>query len=140
MEKQNFEKKLAEMTKPEIQQLKHEEMLANAIINAKDKSVVSRWWLSVPVFIIMMLLMKSVYMPGTTLITNIHELTNREKYMSFVFFLISPAVLIIVNVFSIRKIYFLSGSPKSLNFLQTVWSNIMNIFYTGYCSRYKKYS
>jgi hypothetical protein len=120
MEKQIFERKLEKMTKPEIPQLKHEDMLANAIINAKDKSVVSRWWLSVPVFIIMMLLMKSVYMPGTTLITNIHELTSREKYMSLVFFLISPAVLIIVNVFSIRKIYFLSGSPKSLNFLQTV--------------------
>jgi hypothetical protein len=128
MEKQNFEKKLAEMTKPEIQQLKHENMLANAIINAKDKTVVSWWWLSIPVFIILMLLMKSVYMPGTTLITNIHELAGREKYISLIVFLISPIVLIIVNAFSIQKIYFLSGSPKSLNFLQTVWSNIMNIF------------
>jgi hypothetical protein len=128
MEKQIFERKLGKMTKPEIQQLKHDEMLANAIINAKDKSVVSWWWLSIPVFTILMLLMKSVYMPGTILITNIHELAGREKYMSLIVFLISPIVLIIVNVFSIRKIYFLSGSPKSLNFLQTVWSNIMNIF------------
>jgi hypothetical protein len=128
MEKHNFEKKLAEMTKPEIKQLKHEDMLANAIINAKDKSIVSWWWLCIPVFIILMLLMKSVYMPGTALITNIHELAGREKYMSLIFFLISPIVLIIINAFSIRKIYFLSGSPKSLNFLQTVWFNIMNIF------------
>jgi len=33
------------MTKPEIQGLKHESMLADAITNAKDKSVVSWWWL-----------------------------------------------------------------------------------------------
>ena len=66
MKNNSFEMKLAEMTKPEIPQLKHEDMLGNAISNAKDKSVVSLWWLSVPVFIVLMLLMKSVYMPGTT--------------------------------------------------------------------------
>ncbi len=115
------------MTKPDIKELKHENMLADAIINAKDKSVVSWWWLSVPLFIILMMLMKSIYMPGTTLITNIHELAGREKYMSLVFFLISPVVFIIVNVFSIRKIYFLSGSPKSMNFLEIIWFNILII-------------
>lgn len=113
MEKQYFEKRLKDITKPDIKELKHENMLADAIINAKDKSVVSWWWLSVPLFIILMMLMKSIYMPGTTLITNIHELAGREKYMSLVFFLISPVVFIIVNVFSIRKIYFLSGRPNS---------------------------
>jgi hypothetical protein len=127
MEKQNFEKKLTEMEKPEIYPLKHEDMLANAIINAKDKSVVSWWWLSIPLFIIAMLLMKSVYMPGTTLISNIHELASREKYMSLIYFLISPIVLIVVNAFSIRKIYYLTGSPKSMNFLETVWLNILII-------------
>jgi hypothetical protein len=127
MEKQNFEKRLKDMTKPDIKELKHENMLADAIINAKDKSVVSWWWLSVPLFIILMMLMKSIYMPGTTLITNIHELAGREKYMSLVFFLISPVVFIIVNVFSIRKIYFLSGSPKSMNFLEIIWFNILII-------------
>src|SRR5665811_2056264 len=110
MEKQDFEKKLEAMTKPEIQGLKHESMLADAIINAKDKSVVSWWWLSVPVFIILMLMMKSTFMPGTTLISNMHELESSQKYISLIFFLISPLVLIIINAFSIRKIYFLSGS------------------------------
>lgn len=127
MEKQNFEKKLENMAKPEIPQLKHEDMLAKAIINAKDKSVVSWWWLIVPLFIILMLMMKSIYMPGTTLISNIHDIITREKYMSLIFFLISPVVLIIVNVFSIRKIYFLLGSPKSMNFLEIVWLNILMI-------------
>ena len=127
MEEQNFEKKLTEMTKPEITHLKHEDLLAAAIINAKDKSVVSFWWLSVPVFIILMLMMKSLYMPGSTLISNLHDLAIRQKYISLVFFLVAPIVLIIFNVFSIRKVYFLSGSPKSINFLEIVWSNVLII-------------
>lgn len=127
MEEQNFEKKLSEMAKPEISHLKHEDMLADAIINAKDKSVVSWWWLSIPVFIITMLMMKSVYMPGTTLITNLHELTGRDKSMSLIFFLIVPVILVLLNTLSIRKIYFLSGSPKSMNFLKTIWFNILAI-------------
>jgi hypothetical protein len=127
MEKQNFEQKLTEMDKPEIHHLKHEDMLMRAIINARDKSVVSWWWLSIPAFIITMLLMKSVYAPGTTLISNIHDLSVNQKYIPIIFFLISPLVLIIVNLFSIRKIYYLSGSPKSMNFVQTVWFNILVI-------------
>lgn len=125
--KNSIESVANEMTKPDIKGLKHEDILSNAIINAKDKSVVSWWWLSIPVFIILMLLMKSVYMPGTTLISNIHELASREKYMSIIFFLLSPVVLIIVNTFSIRKIYIISENPKSINFLKTIWFNILTI-------------
>lgn len=127
MEKKNFEKRLEEMEKPEIHGLKHETMLADAIINAKDKSVVSWWWLSVPVFIILMLMMKSTFMPGTTLISNMHELESKQKVISLVFFLISPLLLIIINVLTIRRIHFLSGSPKSFNFLEAVWFNILII-------------
>lgn len=130
METQNFEKKLNEMSKPEITGLKHEDMLAKAIINAKDKSVVSFWWLSVPAFITLMLLMKSVYMPGTNLISGIDELAAREKYISLIFFVISPIVLIIFNTASIRKIYFLSGNPRSLNFLQDAWLNVLMIVFS----------
>ena len=130
MEKENFEKKLTDMIKPEIQGLKHEAMLADAIINAKDKSVVSWWWLSVPVFIILMLMMKSTFMPGTTLVSNMHKLESSQKYISLIFFLISPLILIIINAFSIRKIYFLSGSPKSINFLGTILFNILIIAFS----------
>jgi hypothetical protein len=129
MEKDNFEMKLTEMTKPEIPHMKHEDMLSKAIVNAKDKSVVSLWWLSVPAFIVLMLLMKSVYMPGTTLVSNMKEMEVQNKFVSILFFLISPIVLIIINAFSIRKIYFLSGSPKSAAFLQDAWLNIMVIVF-----------
>ena len=127
MEKENFEKKLENMTKPEIQGLKHEILLADAIINAKDKSVVSWWWLSVPAFVILMLMMKSIFMPGTTFISNIHEMESTQKYMSIIFFLISPLILIMINALTIKKIYFLSGSPKSVNFLGTIRYNVLVI-------------
>jgi hypothetical protein len=127
MKKDNFEMKLKEMTKPEIPHLKHEDMLGNAIANAKDKSVVSLWWLSVPAFIVLMLVLKSVYMPGTTLVSNMKEMELQNKFVSIIFFLVSPIVLIIINALSIRKIYYLSGSPKSAGFLQAAWLNIMVI-------------
>jgi len=127
MEEQNFEKNLSEMTKPKITHLKHEDMLANAIINAKDKSVVSLWWLSIPVFITLMLIMKVLYMPGSSLISNMHDLAIRQKFISLIFFLVVPILLIIFNLFSIRKVYFLSGSPKSINFLEIVLSNVLII-------------
>jgi hypothetical protein len=127
MEKDNFEMKLTEMTKPEIPPLKHRDMLGNAIVNAKDKSIVSLWWLSVPAFIILMLVMKGIYMPGTSLVSNMTGMEGRNKYTSLIFFLISPIVVIIFNALSIRKIHFLSGSPKSINFLETIWINILAI-------------
>lgn len=127
MEMQNFEEKLTQMTRPEVHQLKHQDMLANSITKAKDKSVLSWWWLSIPLYIIAALLMKSVFMPHTTLISNMKELTSKEKYSSVLFFLILPIVFIVINFISIRKIYFLSGSPKTINFLQTVWLNALII-------------
>jgi hypothetical protein len=102
MELKNFENKLIQMTKPEVTPLKHQEMLSSAITKAKDKSVISWWWLSVPLYIITTLLMKSFFMPGTTLISNIYELTGREKYSSLLFFLILPIVFMITNFISIR--------------------------------------
>jgi len=125
MEKQKFEEKLLRMTKPEVSDLKHQDMLAYAITKAKDKSVLSWWWLSIPLYIVAMLLMKSAFIPNTTLISNIHELAIKERYISILFFLVVPIVFIIVNLLSIRKIYYLSGSPKTLNFLQTNWYNVL---------------
>jgi hypothetical protein len=127
MENEKFEKKLKEMKKPEVTHLKHEDMLSNAISNAKDKSVVSLWWLSIPLFITAMLMMKSMYMPGTSLISNLKELAASQRYIFIVFFIASPLVLILVNILTIRKIYVLSGSPKSLNFLEAVWVNVLMI-------------
>jgi hypothetical protein len=130
MAMKNFEEKLNQMTKPEVSQLKHQDMLANAITKAKDKSVVSWWWLCIPLYIIATLLMKTLFMPGTTLISNIYELTGKEKYSSVLFFLILPIVFIIMNFISIRKIYLLSGSLKTINFIRAIWLNALIIIFS----------
>jgi hypothetical protein len=128
MNTQDFEEKLKQMTKPEVDHLKHEEMLGNAIANAKDKSVVSWWWLAIPLYIIAMLWMKSVYIPETSLISGIHNFIAEQKFMSVTLFLVLPVIFIILNFLSIRKIYFLSGSPKTLKFIGIVWFNVLMIF------------
>ena len=130
MEMQNFENKLIQMTKPEVSQLKHQDMLANAITKAKDKSVVSWWWLCIPLYIIATLLMKTFFMPGTTLISNIYQLTGKERNLSIFLFLILPIVFIIINFISIRRIYLLSGSPKTINFIRAIWFNALIIIFS----------
>jgi hypothetical protein len=130
MKKENFEEKLVQMTKPEVNQLKHQEMLAKAIAKAKDKTVLSWWWLIIPLYVISTLLMKSFFIPNTTLISNIHDLTSRQKLVTYIFFLILPIFFILLNIISIRKVYHLSGNPRSFIVLKSVWLNIMIILFS----------
>lgn len=124
---ENFEDKLTRMTKPEVTQLKHQNMLANSISKAKDGSVLSLWWLSIPLYIIAVLLMKTVFMPHTTLFSNLHNLTEKNKYSSLLVFLLFPLIFITINIISIRKTYFLLGSAWTVNFFKAVWANILVI-------------
>ena len=119
--------KLRQMSKPEISKLKHQDMLEKVIINAKNKSVLSWWWLSIPLYILASLLMKSLFMPSATLASSLHDLTGKAMYSSILFFLVLPIFFIIINALSIREVYFLSGSPKSFNFLKAVWFNLLII-------------
>lgn len=128
---EKFEETLINMTKPQVSQLKHEDMLAKAVTRAKDKSVLSWWWLSIPIYIIAALLMKTLFMPHTTFISNIHDLTSKEEYSSLLFFTILPIFFILINFISIKKNYFLSGSPKTIRFLRSVWFNVLIIIASG---------
>ncbi len=130
MEKEDFEEKLVLMTKPEVNQLKHQDMLEKAIANAKDKTALSFWWLIIPLYVISMLLMKSHFMTDTTLISNIHDLTTRQKFVTYIFFLILPIFFILLNIISIRNVFHLSGNPKSIVFLKSVWLNILMILFS----------
>ncbi len=130
MKIKKIEETLLQMTKPEVSQLKHQDMLAAALIKAKDKSVLSWWWLSVPLYIISTLIMKSFFMTKTTWISNIRELTSQEKYSSVLFFLVLPIVFIVINYIGIRNIYLVSGSPKTINFLKKVWFNVLIIIFS----------
>lgn len=115
------------MTKPEITHLKHEDMLADALITAKDKSALSWWWLSVPLYIIAAFIMKSFFMPRATFIVSMHEFSNKEKVLSLFFFLIVPIVFSILNFFSIRKIYKTMETRNMPDLLQATWFNFLMI-------------
>jgi hypothetical protein len=120
----NFEEKLNQMTKPEILQLKHQDMLAKELVKSKEKSIISWWWLVVPLYIIAAFVMKSIYMPQTNLFTSIDDFFIKEKSIAVFFFLIMPIALIVINFLSLKRLYFLSGNPRTLNFLKTIWFNI----------------
>lgn len=124
---EKFEEILSQMTKPEVSQLKHQNMLANAVTKAKDKSVLSWWWLSIPLYILAALLMKSYFITSTTFLSNLNHLISKQKYASVLIFVVLPITFIVINFMSIKKIYFLSGSPKSINFLKAVWINVLII-------------
>lgn len=127
METEIFEEKLIKMTKPEVTRLIHEDALATVITKAKEKSVISLWWLIIPLYLIATLLMKTFFIPQTTLLSNIHELTSKERYTSVLFFLVLPILFIIINLITVRKIHFLLGNPKSIAFLKVVWFNVLII-------------
>jgi hypothetical protein len=130
MEKDEFEKKLFQMTKPEVNHLKHQDLLAKAIASAKDKSILSFWWLIIPLYIISMFLMKSLFMPNATLSSGINDLMTKQRLVAYLFFLILPVIFIVFNIISVRKVYILSGNPKSLNFLKPVWLNVLIIIFS----------
>jgi hypothetical protein len=130
METQKFEEKLLKMTKPEVKDLHHQELLAEAILKAKEKSIVSWWWLSIPLFIIGMLLMKSHFKPGSSLINNIKEYSATDKYSAIFFFVIIPTIFIFVNLLSIRNVFIFLGKPKEYSFLESVWFNLVIILFS----------
>lgn len=115
------------MSKPEVTELKHENMLANAIIRAKDKSVLSWWWLSIPLYLIAALLMKSFFMRHSSLVSNMREMAVRDKITSTLIFLALPVIAIIMNFIDIRKIYILSGRHRSIIFFRAIWLNLLMI-------------
>ena len=126
----NFEEGLVQMTKPEVTKIKHQDMLADAIARSKDTSVLSWWWLSVPGYVIATLLMKSIYMPHSSYLSNVHEFIGREKNLSILFFLVIPFLFMMINIYIIRKIYFLSGGPDIKYFFKVIWVNLLAIAFS----------
>jgi len=126
MQAKNFEERLEQMTKPEVIKLDHQEMLVKTLLSAKDRSAVSWWWLCIPLYIIAALLMKSFY-THTSFFSNIHQISIHQRSVSLLFFVAVPVIFMIINLFTIRKIYFLSGSPKSISFLLQVWFNVLMV-------------
>lgn len=127
MEIQDFNEKMIQMTKPDIPNLKHQDMLASAVCHAKDKSVVSWWWLSIPIYLLAAFLMKSIYMPKITWLLSLHEFSTNKPYSSFLLFIILPLLSILINGFSIRKVYLLSNIHTPRSILKHAWFNVLMI-------------
>lgn len=127
---ENFEEQLAQMTKPDVSHLKHQDLLASAIIEAKDNSAISWWWLSIPLYLIATFIMKTIFIPHTSLPQNIREFTSKEVYLSVLLFLILPVVFIVINICSLRNIHFLLGNPMSIKFLLKAWFNVLMIIFS----------
>lgn len=124
---ERFEDLLSNMSKPEVSELKHASLLAKAITNAKDKTVVSFWWLLIPLYVLAALAMKSIYMPNNSFLDNLHALSSKDSYTSLLLFFVLPILLIIINTLTIRKIYFLSGKPNLSGFIKHVYTQIIFI-------------
>jgi hypothetical protein len=124
---EEFDEILDKMSKPQISGLKHQEMLSDAVIKARERSVLSWWWISIPVYLIAALLMKTVFMPGTSFYSNLHAMASGNRFLSILLFLVIPAIIIVVNLFHIRKIYSLTGNPGSATFFRIAWFNLLAV-------------
>jgi len=127
MEQTNFENILLNMSKPQIEELKHQDMLEHAIIKAKDTSSLSWWWLSIPLYVIGAFCMKSFFMPGATLTSSIHEFGSKQPYLSVLLFVIVPIAFILLNSLSIRKVYTIFGGVSKHKIVEETWVNLLLI-------------
>ncbi len=125
---EEFDDILKQMSKPQVSGLKHQEMLSDAITKAKERSVLSWWWISIPLYLIAVLLMKTVFMPGTTFYSNLHAMASGSRFPTILLFLVIPAIIIVVNLVHIRRIYSLTGSPGLATFSRIAWFNLLAVF------------
>lgn len=110
---EDLEKILADMSKPEIGNLKHQDLLAKNILNARRKTVLSWWWICIPLYVLSALIMKGFYKHSSSLAQNLSELAIKNKYLVYLFFVGVPAIVIIINAATIFKIYSIAGLSKS---------------------------
>jgi hypothetical protein len=127
MKQTEFENILLNMSKPQIEELKHQDMLEHTIIKARDTSLLSWWWLSIPLYVIAAFCMKSFFMPGATLSTSIHEFSNKQHYLSILLFIIVPIAFILLNILSILKVYCVFGGVSRLKVIEETWFNLLMI-------------
>jgi hypothetical protein len=96
-------------------------------MKAKERSVVSFWWLCIPLYIIACLIMKSYFIPNSSLASTLHSFTNSKGYAAVLLFFILPFALILINLVSIRQLYFLYGDLTTAGFLKAIVVQILMI-------------
>ncbi|HUI31950.1 MAG TPA: hypothetical protein VLX91_17200 [Candidatus Acidoferrales bacterium] len=124
-EMQEFEERLKHMEKPMVDELKHQDVLANAIAEARNRSLVSWWWLGVSLYVLVALFMKTLFVPHETLTRNLHEFATRDGWLSILVFLILPGLSIAMNLPAMLRIYREAGKPQASGLLRIVWLNVV---------------
>ncbi len=109
---EEFEKKLIGLSKPEVSDLKHQKMLAEHIIHQKRKTALTWWWAFIPLYVIVALIMKSLYFPGHDLSSDLREFISVNQVLSVIIFGLLPGLTILLNFAGIKNIYFYSGANR----------------------------
>ena|GEM_PF-4032548 len=91
------------MSKPEVPPLKHQEALSKLIIQSKRKTVLSLWWLSVPVFMIAAFVMKQLYKPGSSLGASIREFKERHSIQALLLVFFLPLAVVAIQVWQLCR-------------------------------------
>jgi hypothetical protein len=100
---EDFEKMLTEISKPEVKLLKHQDLMADKVVRTKNRNVLSLWWLLVPLYVIATLTMKTFFMK-TSFKHEIGLFKTTNPVLSFMLFLMLPALIIIItSFFSARR-------------------------------------
>lgn len=106
----NFENILSEISKPEIGELKHQDMLADRMIRVKRKTAYTWWWILLPFYIIATLMLKSLYFGNYPPEHFLKQFLVRNNTISFLLFAGLPAITAVIHFLELRKINFYSGS------------------------------
>ncbi|MHA4811432.1 hypothetical protein ACX0G9_25250 [Flavitalea flava] len=114
------------MSKPKVSDLKHQDMLGDAISQAKRKMVLSIWWLSVPLFLITSLVMETLYKTGTTLNSGLHQLTAHNPILPVLSLLLLPMCIMLVNALHVTKVYRILR-PGRQELISMTWQNLLMI-------------
>jgi hypothetical protein len=124
---EDLQQLLTGMSKPEVPHLKHQEALTDLIIRSKRKITLSLWWLSVPVFVIAVLLMEQAYKPGSTLWSSIRKLKDRHSTQSALLLFLLPLVVCAIQLLQLRKYHLIRQSPWRVR-TNAIWVHLLLIF------------
>jgi hypothetical protein len=97
------------------------------IESVKSILTLSLWWLCIPVYTIAIQYMKTWFLPRSFFRFNMHDLIMRERPATFFLFLILPVILIIINVFSMLRLFKLTGNYRKLKPFSLIWANALVI-------------
>ncbi len=122
----SFEESLEKMTKPSVDKLKHERVLSELIVSSRGRSVLAGWWLSIPLYLIAALVMKSMYVNNSGVIDNLLQI-KASSGLYWVYMLVIPLGVMIMNIRILMVQYRESAAPSLPSLLSVYWYNALMI-------------